>query len=181
MKTIVSMEIPRIELVNDSCLDIMEEYLLYSKYRIAKSEFVLCPHGKETIFLNQTLSHIDDIVTTVNEIMKQNYLNSKTEKLFDRFSEFAGERSTRLLLDMWLKWRDECKKAKLKKRADHILEIAETTDVRRHIRKNRELIRMLFDIGFGLYREGTETDWQQGAENAFLCGYICALNGGKLD
>ncbi|CVI73285.1 hypothetical protein NDGK_02951 [Clostridiales bacterium CHKCI001] len=70
METIVSMEIPRIELVNDSDLDIMEEYLLYSKYRIAKSEFVLCPHGKETIFVNQTLSHIDDIVTTVNEIMK---------------------------------------------------------------------------------------------------------------
>lgn len=45
----------------------------------------------------------------------------------------------------------------------------------RRTKTNRELIKAAFDIGFGLYEEGSRCDFEKGAEYAFMVGYYMAM------
>ena len=46
---------------------------------------------------------------------------------------------------------------------------------------HKEIIKELFDIGFGLYEKGAKCNYQQGAENAFMYGYLLGVQSQKAN
>lgn len=174
MKITVKRKIPKITLVTPDELNSMDLFVLNNLYKMDRSEFVLVEHGREEIYLNEEMPQLAPLI---EEVMYAKYVN-RVEKTFDEFRAIAGDKAEMALLRIWHYWRDERKEADLKEEAEKILKTARKECLRKYIRPNRENIKMLFDIGFGIYEKGAKCDYQTGAENAFLFGCLYAVNNG---
>ena len=128
------------------------------------SEFVICPHQRETIYLNKSFERAEDLIPIINGFMEQEWCNSKVDKLYKQFEDIAGEKAVSILSAIWQDWRKERMKANAKEKADEVL---------KRVRKG--IIQAVFDVGYGLYDEQRLADFQNGAECAFMYGYLCAL------
>lgn len=64
-----------------------------------------------------------------------------------------------------------------------LAELKKSKSLRIHwtVKRNKEIINELFDIGFGIYEKGTKRDYQQGAENAFMYGYLLGVQSQKAN
>lgn len=49
------------------------------------------------------------------------------------------------------------------------------------VKRNKEIIKELFEIGFGIYDKGAACDSQKGAENAFMYGYLLGSQNSKKE
>ena len=103
------------------------------------------------------------------------YLNARTERVFDSFSEIAGKKACDILLRIWSDWRKERREADAMEEAEKALSRAGKRHIRKHIKQRSDIIQKAFDIGFGTYNKDCKTDFQKGAESAFVYGYLCAM------
>ena len=64
-----------------------------------------------------------------------------------------------------------------------LAELKKSKSLRIHwtLKRNKEIIKELFDIGFGLYEKGAKCNYQQGAENAFMYGYLLGVQSQKAN
>lgn len=175
MVSVVTRKIPRIVLVDKDVLSRSDVYRLTVLNDTEKSEFVICPHERETIYLNKALNYAEELIPIINKLMEQKYLNSKTDKIYQQFKNLAGEKAGGVLIGIWQDWRKERILADTKEEAEKALLRARKRHIRKNVKKKEEVIKQAFDIGFGLYDERTTADFQKGAESAFTYGYLCAL------
>lgn len=175
MDSVVTRKIPEIVLVDKSELDDMDLYRLNVFYKTDINEFVICPHQRETIYLNKSLRHTEDLITIINEFMEKMYLNSRMDKLYDEFKSIAGEKASGVLMEIWLDWRKERMKAAAKKKAEEALSRVGKRYIKKYMKKREDIIQEAFYIGLGVYEKNTKVDFQKGAESAFIYGYLCAL------
>lgn len=174
MVTLVTREIPKIRLITEKELTGLDMFKLNCNYAVSADEFILCKHGKEEIYVNKDLENAEDIEKIINKVMGKKYLTN-AETLFDRFEKITDKKSVKILLDIWSEWRKEREQADIKEKSDIMLKRARRKRLNRSAKANRKLIKAVFDIGFGLYEEGTRCDFERGAEYAFMLGYYMAL------
>ena len=175
MQRVVTRKIPRIVPIRAE--DLKKKDLFHLKY-MCETEieaFVICDSRPETILVNRSLACAEDMVPVINKLMGQKYLNTRTERLMDQFEKAAGEKAACTLLSIWARWRSEQTKAELKKTGDEILRRVREKHISKYLRGRENIIHTVFDIGFGFYSEDRKSDYETGAENAFLYGYLCCM------
>lgn len=175
MAKLIKSELPKVVLIGKEELKGDDLFILNHKYKTDRSEFVLFMRYKDELYINKDLDYREDILNLVSEILKTRFLNNKLEKLLDKFEEYVGEKAANVLLFVWSDWRKERMKYEDIMNVEEMLRNARKKQIHRTAKKHRRKIRDAFDIGFGLYREEDKCDWQQGAENAFMLGYLMGM------
>lgn len=175
MASVVTRKIPEIVLVDKSELRTRELFTLNVIYKIEIDEFVICPHQMETIYLNKAFKGVNDLISIINKFMEQKYINSETDKLYERFKTIAGENAAVILNSIWLDWRKARTETDTKEEAEEVLKKVKQKRIKKYMRPRKNIIKKVFDIGFGLYDKKAPADFRRGAENAFVYGYLCAL------
>ena len=107
--------------------------------------------------------------------MEQRYFNTRTDRLYQQFTDLAGEKACNVLAGIWHDWRKERIEAEAKEEAEKVLQRVRKRRIKKNLRKRTEIIGKVFSIGFGIYDKSAKADFQKGAENAFMYGYLCAL------
>ena len=176
MREIVRRNIPHAYAIGADELRVNEIFSLKHLYDTEKDNFVLVRRSTECIVFNKNLENLQEIRTLTDEIMQSKYL---PEKLFDRFNAIAGEKAEHILLDYYSDWRSEQKKKELNKEALQALKKAKSCRISWLVKRKKEIIKELFNIGFGIYDEEAICDYQKGAENAFMYGYLLGARKSK--
>ena len=131
MASVVTRKIPEIVLVDKEQLGVKELFTLNMLHKTDVSEFVICPHQRETIYLNKSFERAEDLIPIINGFMEQEWCNSKGDKLYKQFEDIAGEKAVSILSAIWQDWRKERMKANAKEKADEVLKRVR----KRHIRQ----------------------------------------------
>lgn len=168
MERIVRRDIPHTYAISADELRANEIFAL-KRYNTEKDDFVLVRRSDECIVFNKDLENLQEVRELTDKIMQSKYI---PEKLLDRFSEIAGEKAEHILLDYYSDWRKEQKKKELNQAALRALKNAKKCRISQTVKQNKTIIEELFNIGFGLYEERAVCNYQQGAENAFMYGYL---------
>lgn len=179
MVSVVTKKIPSVVLVDEKELDRGDLFRLNKLYNTDLSEFVLCEHKRDMIYVNKSLEYAKDIVPIINKVMEQKYLNSRMEKLLDMFSESAGGKACKTLFAIWRDWQKERRKADARTQAEEIMKRVRKKHIRSHVKPNKDIIKAVFYLGFGLYEEDAKCDYDKGAEYVFMYGYLCGLEKGE--
>lgn len=150
--------------------------MLEKVHKVPVDNFVLLDHRKDCIFVNKDLDNLSEIKELIIKIMRSKYL---PEKLLDKFQELTNVDADQILTGIYLDWRKEKRRKSLHDSA--LAELKKSKSLRIHwtVKRNKEIIKELFDIGFGLYEKGAKCDYQQGAENAFMYGYLVGVQSQK--
>lgn len=165
----------------ETVVKFLEEGLLtFTDWRILvhiykTNKYIVLYDLKEHIFVNPAAENSTQILEIVPVILKQKTLNRKTEKLFGEFEKLTDKETGDCLLRIWYDWRKKARKIELHIQAENIIKRMRSKRLSYKARRNREIIRELFDIGFRVYDEETKADWQKGAENAFMYGYLLGM------
>ena len=85
MASVVTRKIPEIVLVDKEQLGAKELFTLNMLHKTDVSEFVICPHQRETIYLNKSFERAEDLIPIINGFMEQEWCNSKGDKLYKQF------------------------------------------------------------------------------------------------
>ena len=99
-----------------SSWEVKELFTLNMLHKTDVSEFVICPHQRETIYLNKSFERAEDLIPIINGFMEQEWCNSKGDKLYKQFEDIAGEKAVSILSAIWQDWRKERMKLMLKKK-----------------------------------------------------------------
>ena len=175
MATVVTRNIPQIVLIDREELGTIDRIVLSTLYKTGIDESVICPHQKETIYLNKSLEYSKKLIPIINKLMEQRYFNTRTDRLYQQFTDLAGEKACNVLAGIWHDWRKERIEAEAKEEAEKVLQRVRKRRIKKNLRKRTEIIGKVFSIGFGIYDKSAKADFQKGAENAFMYGYLCAL------
>lgn len=138
-----------------------------------RSEFVVVRHSKELFYVNKEIEQFKKVKALIKEILEQEHLNRKTERLLDEFEKIAGKKAGTTLLQLWHDWRKDRTRADECEQARKVIKQAKKAELLSKARKYRHIIKECFNIGFGLYDEvDTKCDYQTGAELAFMYGWL---------
>lgn len=169
MKTIITRDVPFIYAISADELSISDIFELERLLDVEPNNFVLVKHRKDCIILNKDLKNLNEIEETIKKIMSSKYL---PEKLFDKFQSLTDEKSTNVLVRYYSDWRKQIREREVHEQALKMLKSAKGLRISWKIKRNKELIKELFDMGFGIYDDKATCNYQQGAENAFMYGYL---------
>ena len=174
--SIVKRDIPYMYAVSANELHPDDIFRLERIHHVNPKNFVLVKHTRECIVLNKGLENLKEIEEIIKEVMQSKYL---PEKLLDRFAELTDSESSCILLTYFADWKEELRKKELNKQALSMLKSAKSLRISWKVKRNRQIIKELFDIGYGLYEKEAICDYQQGAENAFMYGYLLGVQSQK--
>ncbi len=122
------------------------------------------------------MKNLKEIKEIIEKVMWSKYL---PEKLLDRFAELTDSESSDILQTYFLEWRKELQKRELNRQALSMLKSAKSLRISWKVKRNKQIIKELFDIGFGVCEKKAVCNWQQGAENAFMYGYLLGVQSQK--
>ena len=178
MVELIKRDIPFICTVSAKDLNAADRFMLEKIHKVSVDNFILVDHKKDCIFINKDLDNVSEIKELIIKIMHSKYL---PEKLLDRFQELTNEDADRILIRIFHDWYEEKRKKSLHDSA--LAELKKSKSLRIHwtVKRNKEIIKELFDIGFGLYEKGAKCNYQQGAENAFMYGYLLGVQSQKAN
>lgn len=170
-KKLVTREIPDILLVTEKDLSYGEVFILIHRFEhnVGKP-FVICRRGRETILINSELPDIMAAIDLINKIMAIKYLDRAAD-LFDKFEQQYGKDASKILLCIWMDWRKEVQDVDRHKRGMDALGEINKSRLIKKAQKDSDIIKELFDIGFGLYDDSAKCDISKGAEYAYAYGY----------
>lgn len=174
--TFVNRDIPHIYAISADELRYEDIFRLEKLHNVNLKNFVLIMRSREFIALNKDLDNLKEIKEIIEKVMRSKYL---PEKLLDRFEMLTDEKSTEILLKYYSDWRDEIRKRELNRRALSMLKSAKSLRISWKVKRNKEIIKELFDIGYGIYEKKAVCNYQQGAENAFMYGYLLGVQSQK--
>ena len=137
MASVVTRKIPEIVLVDKEQLGAKELFTLNMLHKTDVSEFVICPHQRETIYLNKSFERAEDIIPIINGFMEQEGCNYKGDKLYKQFEDIAGEKAVSILSAIWQDWRKERMKADAKEKADEVLKRVRKRHIRQSMKKRK--------------------------------------------
>ena len=178
MVELIKRDIPFICTVSAKDLNAADRFMLEKIHKVSVDNFILVDHKKDCIFINKDLDNVSEIKELIIKIMHSKYL---PEKLLDRFQELKNDDADRILIRIFHDWYEEKRKKSLHDSA--LAELKKSKSLRIHwtVKRNKEIIKELFDIGFGLYEKGAKCNYQQGAENAFMYGYLLGVQSQKAN
>ena len=174
--TFVSRDVPYTYEISPDELSASDIFCLEMVHYVEPKHFVLVKHARECIVLNKALKNLDEIREVIDKVMRSKYL---PEKLLDRFEELTDRKSANILLEYYSEWRDELQKRELNRQALSMLKSAKSLRISWKVKRNSHIIKELFDIGYGLYEKEAICDYQKGAENAFMYGYLLGVQAEK--
>lgn len=174
--SIVKRDIPYMYAVSADDLGAEDIFRLERVHHVEVKKFVLVKHARECIVLNKDLKNLKEIEEIIKKVMRSKYL---PEKLLDRFAELTNIESSYILQKYFLDWKEEIRKRELNRQALSMLKSAKSLRVSWKVKRNKQIIKELFDIGFGIYEKKAVCDYQQGAENAFMYGYLLGVQSQK--
>ncbi len=172
MKTIITRDIPHVIAISSQALSSSDRFLLKYVYKTSTEDFVLVDSRKDLIVVNKNLKHKKEIIDLIKQIMQSKYL---PEKLFDKFLTLTDKKSDEILLKIYSDWRKARNERDLHNQALLLLKEAKSLRISWKVKRNKEIIKELFDIGFGIYGEKAICNYQGGAENAFMYGYLLGV------
>lgn len=178
MVKLIKREIPYICTVSANDLNSTDRYRLEKIHKVPIDDFILVEHRKDCILVNKDLDNLAQIKDLINKIMKSKYF---PDKVFDQFQKLTTESADNILIGIYLDWHHEKMKKTLHDSA--LAELKKSKSLRIHwtVKRNKEIIKELFDIGFGLYEKDAKCNYQQGAENAFMYGYLLGVQSQKAN
>lgn len=135
---------------------------------------------KEHVFVNPVINGSKELVDIIKKIFGYRCLYKQTEKLFDKVETMTDEQTVNVLHYIWLEWLKKVRKLELNEAAQKILKDVRSNRIYYKARKESEIIKELFYIGFGIYDDNSPCNSQQGAENAFMYGYLMGMNLKKI-
>lgn len=138
-------------------------------------EYIILYDNEEHIYINPASDNSQRIFEITNKLFKQKYINSRGERLLDEIIELAGKETEKYLYMVWIKWRDKVKHMELNAQAGDIIKRMRSERLYCKAKKNSKIIMELFNIGFGLYDDTATNDFQKGADNAFMYGYLLGM------
>ena len=71
MASVVTRKIPEIVLVDKEQLGVKELFTLNMLHKTDVSEFVICPHQRETIYLNKSFERAEDLIPILEDAFRQ--------------------------------------------------------------------------------------------------------------
>lgn len=170
--SIVTRDVPYTYAVSADELKYEDIFRLEKIHNVNPKNFVLVKHTRECIALNKGLKNLKEIEEIIEKVMRSKYL---PEKLLDRFEMLTDEKSAEILLKYYSDWREELQKRELNRQALSMLKYAKSLRISWKVKRNKQIIKELFDIGYGIYDKKAVCDYQQGAENAFMYGYLLGV------
>ncbi|MDE7325735.1 MAG: hypothetical protein K2N63_05590 [Lachnospiraceae bacterium] len=99
--------------------------------------------------LNKDLENLKEIEEIIKKVMHSKYL---PEKLLDKFAELTDTESSYILQTYFLDWREELQKRELNRQTLSMLKSAKSLHISWGVKRNRQIIEELFDIGYSLYK-----------------------------
>lgn len=164
---------PVVVFLEEDLLTSMDWFRLIRIYEIKK--YTILYRNEEHIYINPAVENGKKISEIIPVLFKEKYLNRKAEKLFDEVEKLTDKEIRNYLFEIWHEWRDEVEKLELHNQAKSVLKQARSKRLYYKAKKNREIISELFNIGFGVYDKEVKTDYQKGAENTFMYGYLLGM------
>ena len=170
MVELIKRDIPFICTVSAKDLNAADRFMLEKIHKVSVDNFILVDHKKDCIFINKDLDNVSEI---------KEHSKYLPEKLLERFQELTNDDADRILIRIFHDWYEEKRKKSLHDSA--LAELKKSKSLRIHwtVKRNKEIIHELFDIGFGIYEKDAKCDYQQGAENAFMYGYLLGVQSQK--
>lgn len=178
MKHTTNREVPEIIYIAAEDLETSDLFHLLHQAEQSRENFVIFQKRREVICVNEIYKD-GDLPVLIEKILRTRFLD-KCEKDFDKVEEIAGKKAGEALIYIWRDWREEREKAENKQSAEAIIKKARSERLMGKARKNAKLLKACFDVGFGMYEDGTKCDFQKGAEYAFMCGYMAAMQEMKI-
>ncbi len=173
----VNRDIPYMYAVSADELGSDDIFYLEHLHHVEPKDFVLVKHSRECIILNKALGDkLKEAESIITKVMRSKYL---PEKLIDKLAELTDFESSCILQKYYCDWRDELRKRELNRQAMSMLKSAKSLRISWKVKRNKEIIKELFDIGYGIYKKEAVCDYQQGAENAFMYGYLLGVQSQK--
>lgn len=158
-------------------LSVDDKDILFYIYKTKASDYVILKRN-ENIYINPDAENSERLMELAEKILNARYLD-RADKWFDEWSEIAGEDADDTLCRIWFDWRQQVSDYERNEEANAIIKKARGKHIYRTAHKNRHIIKEIFDIGFGVYNDKAECDWNQGAQNCFMYGYLLGLEKGK--
>lgn len=158
-----------------------EEKLLSAKdwFRINRvyhmSKYTILYNNREHISINPSIVESKRLVEIVKELFCKKHMSGSAEKLLDEVKRITDEKTVDILVEIWFEWKKKVNRLEINERANIALKRVRSHRLYYRARKEKEVIRELFDIGFGVYDEKGYSNWQQGAENVFMYGYMLGM------
>ncbi len=172
MKLLLSKE-PIVEFMEEELLNFADWLELLGTQK--NNKYTILYRDEEKIYINPKAENSQEVFEIIPVLLKQKYLNKRTEKIFDKVEKLVDKKTYNYIFKIWHKWREKVIQMELHSQAENIIKQIKSKRLSSKARKNSEIIRELFDIGFGLYEEKRKIDYQKGAENAFLYGYMLGM------
>lgn len=169
MKKIITSDVPCVALGSTNAFNFLDRFKLEKIYKISVDDFIIVDHRVDFIFLNKNLKNASEIKQLIIKIMGSKYM---PDKLFNKFREYTNPEAENILLKIWINWRAAIRERDLHIEATKALKSAKSLRIHWLVKRNKDIINELYDIGFGIYEEGAVCDKQQGAENVFMYGYL---------
>lgn len=158
----------------EDSLNGMERMII--KYVYHMDKYTVFYNREEHIFVNPEIKNSKELISIIKKIYNDRLLYQRTEKMFDEVAAMTDEQTANELHHAWLEWLEKVRKLELNETAGKILKDLRSNRLYYKSKKEREIIKELFNIGFGLYDDKSDCNWQQGAENAFMYGYLMGMN-----
>lgn len=179
MVKLITKKQPEIILKKEELLESRHWIIIHNIYKM--KHYTIFYDYREHIFVNPGIKDYERILEILQSIFVCRYINNKLEKLFVELKALTDKETDSAVLTMWYDWRESVRKLELNEQANAALKAAKSNCLYCKSRKQKDIIKELFDIGFGLYEPKAECNWQQGAENAFMYGYLMGMKANSSD
>lgn len=153
-----------------------EKERMLIKYVYHMDKYTVFYDCREHILVNPEIKNSKELINIIKKIFNDRILYQRTEKMFNEVAAMTDEQTANELRHAWLEWLKKVRKLELNETAKKILKDVRSNRLYYKAKKERELIKELFNIGFGIYDDKDDCNWQQGAENVFMYGYLMGMN-----
>lgn len=174
MVKLVTRKQPIVMLWREDLLNADDWLIINMVYKM--QEYTVLYDYREHIYINPAIKDSKKLVETVKKIFADQCIYRRTEKLFDEVEAMTDHQTMLVLSEVWYEWREKVNALRLNEQAKGILKQIRSQRLYYKARKESAVIKELFDIGFGIYEDKAKCDWKQGAENAFMYGYLMGMN-----
>lgn len=169
---------PSVMLWKEDLLSAKDWFRIKRIYHMPK--YTILYDNKECVCINPSIVGSKRLVEIVKELFCKKYMSGSAEKLLDETKRITDEKTVDILVEIWFEWKKKVKELEINECANIALKRVRSHRLYYRARKEKEVIRELFDIGFGVYDEKGHSNWQQGAENVFMYGYMLGMEANEM-
>lgn len=154
-------------LYEEEMLSRAERSIIQNLYKMEK--YTVYDHNG-IIWVNPDLNDSEKLVKMIDKLFMYQTMNDNASMIFDEIEQLADKKTCEIILMTWKKWREELESLKLHEQAEKALEEARSKRIYNKSRKEKEIIKRLYEIG-----KGESFNIPKGIENVFMYGYLLGM------